>query len=189
MPIPQAADIAELNEQLLAACQQDEQRTIAGCEQSLGVALLLEREHLLPLAAEGADLAQISFPSVNSLGCAKVLTNAYSVPLPAGTQVQAKIYASIVEFWHDGRCVARHERCYRRQQQILDLEHYMDVLYRKPGALAGSRPLEQERRAGTTAGADSHPQALARDAHGLRAEPRPAGLRWRHWSSRPMAPS
>ena len=47
-----------------------------------------------------------------------------------------------------GRCVARHERCYRRQQQILDLEHYLDVLYRKPGALAGSRPLEQERRAG-----------------------------------------
>jgi transposase len=148
VPIPQAGDIAELNQQLLAACQQDEQRTIAGCERSVGVALLLEREHLLPLAAEGADLAQTSFPSVNSLGCAKVLTNAYSVPLPAGTQVQAKIYASIVEFWHDGRCVARHERCYRRQQQILDLEHYLDVLYHKPGALAGSRPLEQERRAG-----------------------------------------
>jgi transposase len=148
VPIPQAADIAELNQQLLAACQQDEQRTIAGREQSVGAALLLEREHLLPLAAEGADLAQTSFPCVNSLGCAKVLTNAYSVPLPAGTQVQAKIYASMVEFWQDGRCVARHERCYRRQQQILDLEHYLDVLYRKPGALAGSRPLEQERRAG-----------------------------------------
>jgi len=68
--------------------------------------------------------------------------------VPAGTQVQAKAYASIVEFWHDGRCVARHERCYRRQQQILDLEHYLDVLYRKPGALAGSKPLEQRRQAG-----------------------------------------
>jgi len=85
---------------------------------------------------------------VNGLGCAKVLTNTYSVPLPAGTQVQAKVYASTVELWHDGRCVARHERCYRRQQQILDLEHYLDVLYRKPGALAGSKPLEQRRQAG-----------------------------------------
>jgi hypothetical protein len=53
------------------------------------------------------------------------------VPLSAGTQVQAKIYASVVEFWHDGRYIARHERCYRRQQQILDLEHYLDVLYCK----------------------------------------------------------
>jgi len=102
----------------------------------------------LPLAQEGFDLAQASFPTVNGLGCAKVLTNTYSVPLPAGAQVQAKVYASVVELWHDGRCVARHERCYRRQQQILDLEHYLDVLYRKPGALAGSKPLEQRRQAG-----------------------------------------
>jgi hypothetical protein len=82
------------------------------------------------------------------MGCVKVLTNAYSVPLKAGTLVQAKVYASNVELWHDGRCVARHERCYRRQQQVLDLEHYLDVLSRKPGALAGSRPLEQQRQAG-----------------------------------------
>jgi hypothetical protein len=82
------------------------------------------------------------------MGCAKVLTNSYSAPLKAGTQVQAKVYASTVELWHDGRCVARHERCYGRQQQVLDLEHYLDVLSRKPGALAGSRPLEQQRVAG-----------------------------------------
>ena len=62
--------------------------------------------------------------------------------------MQAKVYASIVELWHDGNCVARNERCYRRQQQVLDLEHYLDVLSRKPGALAWSRPLEQQRKAG-----------------------------------------
>ena len=148
VPVPQALDIADLNRQLLASCREDERRTIAGREQSVGAGLVVEREHLLPLAAEGMDLAQTSFPTVNSLGCAKVLTNAYSVPLKAGTEVHAKVYASWVELWHDGRCVARHERCYRRQQQVLDLEHYLDVLYRKPGALAGSRPLEQQRRAG-----------------------------------------
>jgi transposase len=148
VPVPRAVDIADLNRQLLESCHEDERRTIAGRQQSVGAALVVEREHLLPLVAEGMDLAQTSFPTVNSLGCAKVLTNAYSVPLKAGTQVQAKIYASVVELWHDGRCVARHERCYRRQQQVLELEHYLDVLYRKPGALAGSRPLEQQRRAG-----------------------------------------
>jgi hypothetical protein len=31
---------------------------------------------------------------------------------------------------------------------VLDLEHYLDALTRKPGALAGSRPLEQQRSAG-----------------------------------------
>jgi hypothetical protein len=148
VPVPAAPDLNDLNRQLLTACRQDERRRIAGREQNVGTDMIVEREHLLPVAAEGMDLAQTSFPTVNSLGCARVLTNAYSVPLKAGTQVHAKAYASTVELWHDGRCIARHERCYSRQQQILDLEHYLDVLYRKPGALAGSRPLEQQRRAG-----------------------------------------
>lgn len=148
VPVPKAADIADLNGQLLNACQQDEHRVIAGREQTVGAGMIIEREHLLPLATEGADLAQPSFPTVNGLGCVKVLANTYSVPLPAGTQVQAKAYASSIELWHAGQCVARHERCYRRQQQILDLEHYLDVLHRKPGALAGSKPLEQRRQAG-----------------------------------------
>ena len=53
-----------------------------------------------------------------------------------------------VELWHGGKRVARHERCYSRQQKILDLEHYLDVLRKKPGALAGSTPLAQWRQAG-----------------------------------------
>ena len=32
--------------------------------------------------------------------------------------------------------------------EILDLDHYLDVLERKPGAMAGCKPLEQWRRAG-----------------------------------------
>ena len=148
VPVPKAEDLAALNRQLLAGCHDDEHRTIAGNAQSVGAALVVEREHLLPLAPEGMDLAYTTFPTVNSMGCAKVLTNSYSAPLKAGTQVRAKIYASTIELWHDGHCVARHERCYGRQQQVLDLEHYLDVLSRKPGALAGSRPLEQQRKAG-----------------------------------------
>ena len=105
VPVPKAADIGELNRQILAGCREDEKRRMAGREQSVGAGLVIEREHLLPLAPEGMDLAQTTFPTVNSLGCAKVLTNAYSAPLKAGTQVQAKIYASTVELWHDGRCV------------------------------------------------------------------------------------
>jgi transposase len=148
VPVPEAPDIKALNQQILKACQQDEHRLRAGHEQTIGASLLVERECLLPVAEEGMDLARTSFPTTNALGCVKVLTNAYSVPLPAGTQVHAKVYASTVELWREGRCIASHERCYRRQQQILDLEHYLDVLFRKPGALAGSKPLEQKRQAG-----------------------------------------
>ncbi|HEX2186902.1 MAG TPA: IS21 family transposase, partial [Chloroflexota bacterium] len=138
----------DLNEQLLAACRADEARTLAGRIQPVGEALLIEREHLLPLAEEGFDLVEVSYPTVNSLGCVKVKTNAYSAPLPAGTAVEARLSAAAVEIWHEGRRVARHERCYGRQQEVLDLEHYLDALAHKPGALAGSKPLAQWRALG-----------------------------------------
>lgn len=148
VPVPRAHDLEELNRQLLAACQLDEARTVAGREQTVGTAMLSERGHLLPLAEEGFDLVEVSFPTVTSLGSVKVKTNAYSVPVKAGTTVEARLAAASVEIWYEGKRVARHERCYGRYQEVLDLEHYLDVLERKPGALAGSKPLEQWRRLG-----------------------------------------
>ena len=91
---------------------------------------------------------EASFPTVNTLGCVKVRTNAYSCPVRAGTTVQAKLSAATVEVWHEGHCVAKHQRCYGRYQEVMDLEHYLDVLEHKPGALAGSKPLEQWRKLG-----------------------------------------
>ena len=148
VPLPAARDLEHLNDLLLASCKEEEQRIIAGREQTIGAAMAIEREQLQPLPAEGFDLAAVSFPKVNGSGCAPVLTNFYSAPLPPGTRVQAKAHAAYIEIWHDGKCVARHERCFGRQQKRLQLEHYLDALSKKPGALAGSMPLEQCRAQG-----------------------------------------
>jgi hypothetical protein len=148
VPIPQARDFEDLNRQLLLGCEQDQQRVIGDRSQNVGVGMRIEREHLLPWLAEGFDLAEASFGSVDSQSCVKVRTNRYSVPLRVGTRVQIKVLPAQVEMWPEGRLVARHERCYQRRQEMLDLEHYLEVLERKPGALAGSKPLEQWRRQG-----------------------------------------
>jgi len=148
VPVPHARDLADLNAQLLAACQAQHHHTPAGHAQPIGAAMLLERAHLLPLAEDGFDLTQVSFPRVDSSGRVQVRTNWYSAPVTAGTVVQAKLSATQVELWHAGQCVATHERCYGRHQEVLNLEHYLDVLERKPGALAGSTPLAQWRQRG-----------------------------------------
>lgn len=148
VPVPKAANIDELNRQLLEACREDERRMINGKDRSVGEVMHLEREHLLALAREGFQLAGVHFPCVNAQGTVKVLTNFYSAPLPVGVEVQAKVYAANVEIWHQGRCVARHERSFGRSEKVLDLEHYLGVLLKKPGALAGSTPLVQWRAKG-----------------------------------------
>jgi hypothetical protein len=148
VPVPKVNSWEELNARLLEASKQEEHRIIAGRTQTVGEGMNIEREHLRALPEEGFDLAAVHFPHVNGNGCAKVLTNFYSVPLPVGVEVQAKVYSAYVEMWHQGQCVARHERCFGRQQKVLDLEHYLDALTKKPGALAGSTPLQQWRAQG-----------------------------------------
>jgi transposase len=148
VPLPAVPDLEHLNELLLEGCRQEQQRVISGRTQTIGAAMTSEGEHLQPMADEGFDLAAVSFPVVNGSGCVNVLTNFYSAPLPVGTSAEARVYAAYVEIWHAGRRVARHQRCFGRQQKVLELEHYLDVLAKKPGALAGSMPLEQWRLQG-----------------------------------------
>jgi Mu transposase, C-terminal domain len=85
---------------------------------------------------------------VDGLGRVKAGCNFYSAPARYGTQVEAKLYSTRLEIWHDGNRIAQHQRCYGRYQEILNLEHYLEPLERKPGALAGSKPLEQWRNQG-----------------------------------------
>jgi hypothetical protein len=150
VPVPCVADLDALNTLLLRGCPADEARVLDGRAEPVGVAMAAERDRLLPRAPEGFDLADVTFPLVDKQGCATVKTNAYSVPIKAGTRVSARVqvHSLHVEIWHAGRRLARHERCHSPRQQVLDLEHYLDVLSQKPGAFAGSKPLAQWREAG-----------------------------------------
>ncbi|MFN0152929.1 MAG: Mu transposase domain-containing protein [Gaiella sp.] len=72
-----------------------------------------------------------------------------SVPVGlVGLRVEAQIRAREVILSHRGREVARHQRSYERLQVVARLDHYLDLLRERPGALAGSLALHQERARG-----------------------------------------
>jgi transposase len=148
VPVPKASDLEDLNGQLLKACREEEHRYIDGHAESVGAATVRERPFLLAPVERGFDLTEMCFPRVDGLGCVRVRTNLYSAPIAPGTTVEVRIGPSHIEICDEGRLIARHERCYERQRQILELEHYLDVLERKPGALVGSKPLAQWREKG-----------------------------------------
>jgi hypothetical protein len=145
---------------------------IAGHGTTVGAAMLAERARLLPLAEQGFELAEVAFARVDGLGCVRMRTNLYSAPAPPGKTVEVRLYPSHVEIRDEGRLIAGHERCYERCQQVLDLEHYLDVLERKPGALIGSKPLAAWRARGLWP--ESYDRLLARliERHG-----QPSGTR------------
>jgi hypothetical protein len=131
-------DLADLNQQLLKACQEDAQRRIAEGTETCHSLMLRERQHLRPLPRQTFDLAEISFPSVDRGGCVGVKRNRYSTPLKPGMQAEVRAHPSYVEIFHNGRLVARHERCYGHQQRIFNLEHHSEPPSSEPSALTGS---------------------------------------------------
>ena len=60
-----------------------------------------------------------------------------------------KLTASELEVFEESRLVAVHPRLVSSGAEHLDLDHYLEILLRKPGALPGSVPLAQARAAGT----------------------------------------
>ena len=78
----------------------------------------------------------------------KAKGNWYSAPVRPGLRVTASVGPSTVSIQHGSRVVAEHPRAEGQGRQSLNLEHYLGVLERKPGAMAGSTPLAQWRAAG-----------------------------------------
>jgi len=91
----------------------------------------------------------------------------YSVPARLiGRRVKVSLRASELVLF-DGRTeVARHARSVRKGSQSLLLDHYLEVLARKPGALPGATALAQARAAGTFTSAHDAFWASARKARG-----------------------
>lgn len=148
VPLPQVSDMEAFNTLLLNACTQDRARIIGDRPSAVGPLLDEERTHLLPLPREHFDIAESHVGIVDGKGCVKTHRNWYSTPLRVGTKPTVRVLPSFIEVWQTGKRVACHPRSYGIGKQHFQLEHYLDVFDKKPGALAGSRPLAQYRSQG-----------------------------------------
>ncbi|MCA1698079.1 MAG: IS21 family transposase, partial [Actinobacteria bacterium] len=149
VPVPEVSSLGELNERLRAACVADLGRTIRGRRQTVSEALALEVDLLRALPSERFDAAETASPRVDSKALVTVRQNQYSVPVAlAGLRVAARIGAREITLFHDGREVARHPRLDGRFQTAARLDHYLELLAHKPGALTRSLALRQERERG-----------------------------------------
>jgi transposase len=149
VPVPAVSGFAELNAWLLACCAADDQRRVAGRERPVAQDWALEQPQLHPLPTTPLATAEVSPGHVDSKGRVRIRTNWYSVPIRlAHRRVEIRVHARQSEVVHNGQAVAIHERSYGRHGERLELDHYLELLRYKPGALPRSRPLRQARERG-----------------------------------------
>jgi len=159
--------MAELNELLKAYDLADDHRRISNRTLSVGEHFTFEQNLLRPLPTEVFETGLLLTPRVDRYSRVIVRQCHYSVPARLiGHRVRAVLRASeLIVF--DGRTQdARHERATVRGSQNLVLDHYLEVLVRKPGALPGATALVQARTAGTFTAAHEAFWAAACKTHG-----------------------
>lgn len=165
VPVPEVATIGELNRLLRAACIKDLDRHVDHRVESVGEALERERPLLRPLPEFRYVTYDVAEARVDAKSLVCVRQNRYSVPCRLiGQRVQVRIHAGVIEVYSDRRLVAAHERLGGRHGHAATLDHYLELLAHKPGALAGSTALAQDRERGMWPAAydELHEQIAAR---------------------------
>jgi hypothetical protein len=148
VPVPRVTSMAELNERLMAAAAKDDRRYIASRRITVGEHFALEAEALWPLPAEAFDVAAMITARVDRKARVSVRNCLYSVPARyTARRVDVRVGAETIEALDGAEVVARHGRSLKGDE-VLVLDHYLEVLAVKPGALAGATALARARAAG-----------------------------------------
>jgi hypothetical protein len=165
--MPVVESLAELNERIKEWDARDLGRRVGTRIRTVGEDFEAEQPLLAPLPAERFDPGLVLHPRVDRSALITVRMAKYSVPARLiGRKVRVSLRASeLVVF--DGRTqVARHERVVERYGQSVHLDHYLEVLARKPGALPGSTALARARESGAFTSAHEAFWAESRKVNG-----------------------
>lgn len=137
VPVPDLPDWAALNASLLAWCEHERTR--------LAERWIAERAGLRPLPATAFSCAITRLVPVSRLSLVTYDRNRYSVPARlVGRTVRLAAFTDRIEVWDGAECVATHVRALqRRAEPVLQLEHYLLALARKPHAATHAAVVQQ----------------------------------------------
>jgi len=146
VPVPCVSSFEELNQLLYMRCLKEDCRQVARTQQTIGEAWEQERSQLLPLPPSDYECCEMKIVRLTPYSQATFETNRYSVPVNrARREVTLKAYPFQIEIWNGIELLARHPRCYGREQDIFDPLHYLFLLEQRPGAFEYAKPLKQWR--------------------------------------------
>jgi hypothetical protein len=136
-PMSEVDSLAELNAKIRRWDTRDQQRRISQRRSTVGDVFADERTLVGPLPAERFDPGLVLHPRVDRSGLVTVRMAKYSVPARLiGRQVRVSLRASEVVIFDGREEVARHERVVARGGGSIVLDHYLEVVRHKPGALS-----------------------------------------------------
>jgi transposase len=143
VPVPEVASLVALNETLAECCLADLEHRTRGKSGPKGELLVEDQAAFLPLPKQPFEARRIEQASADSQSLVRFDTNSYSVPVRyAHRQITVVATVEEVRLVYGDRLIARHRRCWQKEQYLFEPVHYLALLERKPGGLDHARPLE-----------------------------------------------
>jgi transposase len=142
VPLPRFATWDDFNAWLEAQCRKRQAEILRGHAETIGARLTRDLEAMADLPAAPFDACDQATGRVSSQALVRYKTNDYSVPVAYGHRdVWIRGYVDAVVIGCGGEIVARHPRCYDREDMIFDPVHYLPLIEKKIGALDQAAPL------------------------------------------------
>jgi transposase len=142
VPLPRFATWEDFNAWLEEQCRRRQAQILRGHAETIGARLTRDLEAMADLPAAPFDACDQATGRVSSQALVRYKTNDYSVPVAYGHRdVWVRGYVDAVVIGCGGEIVARHPRCYDREDMIFDPVHYLPLIEKKIGALDQAAPL------------------------------------------------
>lgn len=138
------SSLEEANEYLLSVCEKLNQKPQTGNHnKSANEIMETEKEYLLPSMPK-FECARLSNLRVDKYSTIIIDNCHYSVPEEyTGKMITAKIYSSEIICYHEQKKICFHKKSQGCGDWIINIEHYLKSLKKKPGAVVGSVAFSQ----------------------------------------------
>ena len=144
VPIPRFATWDAFNAYLEDQCRRRQADVLRGESETIGQRLTRDLASMADLRAAPFDACDQTTGRVSSQALVRYKTNDYSVPVANDHRdVWVRGYVGTVVIGCGGEVIARHPRCYDREDMVFDPIHYLPLIEQKINALDQAAPLAE----------------------------------------------
>ena len=144
VPLPRFASWDDFNAWLEEQCRKRQADILRGHSETIGQRLQRDLQAMAELPPAPFEACEQASGQVSSQSLVRYQTNDYSVPVAYGHRdAWVRGYVDQVVIGCGGQIIARHPRCYGREDIVFDPVHYLPLIEQKIGALDQAAPLAE----------------------------------------------
>ena len=144
VPVPVAESFEALNAELEDKCRKRQQAVLRGHQTRIAERMQADAALFMALPAHAFEACHIQPGRASSQSLVRYRTNDYSVPVAfAHQEVIVKAYVTHIDIHCGGERIARHPRCWQREDFVYDPLHYLALIEQKAASFDQAAPLDQ----------------------------------------------